>query len=182
MFEKIAYRESGGLCAILQPKLLELSDLKLSQNPVIVVLEGTEKPGNLGAILRTTDAAKIDAVILCDSALELHNPNAIRASLGSIFTQQIVSCESEKAIFFLKQAKIKIYAAALTATKFYHESNFAQATAIAMGSEAFGLSEKWLKNCDQAIKIPMRGKVDSMNLSVSTAILVFEAMRQRGFE
>lgn len=182
VFEKIAYREgSDGLIALAEPKHLKLEEIILPPNPLIIVLESIEKPGNLGAILRTADAANVDAVIICDPLCDIYNPNTIRSSIGCIFTNQIVVCSSEETIKWLKNSNIKSYAAALTANKYYHETNLSGAVALVMGTEAFGLSEKWLSQSDYQIKIPMLGKIDSLNVSTSTAILVFEAMRQRNF-
>ncbi len=182
VFEKIAYREgSDGLLILAQPKNHTLADLKIPENPFIIVLEAVEKPGNLGAILRTADAALVDAVIICDTATDIYNPNAIRSSVGCIFTVQTAVCTSEEALNFLKKNEIASFAAELQASKWYQETDFTHPSAIIMGTEADGLTEFWLSNADARIKIPMRGKIDSLNVSVSTAILTFEAMRQRGF-
>ena len=182
VFEKVAYREnSDGIIALVTPRELKFSQVKLSTNPLIIILESVEKPGNLGAILRTADAAKVDAVIVCDPKTDTYNPNTIRSSVGCIFTNQVVVCNIEEAIEWLKNNHIHSYAAALTAKKYYHESDLSGAVAFVMGTEAVGLSEKWLKGADEQIKIPMSGKIDSLNVSTSCAILVFEAMRQRGF-
>jgi TrmH family RNA methyltransferase len=144
-------------------------------------LEAVEKPGNLGAILRTADAASVDAVIICDPLTDIYNPNAIRSSIGCVFTNQIVSTSSDKAIEWLKNNNIRAYAAALTARKNYHETDLTGSTAIVMGTEANGLTQKWLNQTDVQIIIPMCGDIDSLNVSTSTAILIFEAMRQRNF-
>lgn len=182
VFEKIAYREnSDGIIALLKPKNLSLENIILSNNPFIIILEAVEKPGNLGAILRTADAAKVDAVIICDQKTDVYNPNAIRSSVGCVFTNQIAVSSNEKVFDWLKKNNIKAFAAALTATKYYQETDFKKPSAIIMGTEADGLSDFWLINAFEQIKIPMRGKIDSLNVSTSTAILAFEAMRQRGF-
>ena len=182
VFEKIAYRDhSDGLIALVAPKYPKLDDLILSTNPILLVLESIEKPGNLGAILRTADAAALDAIIVCDPKTDIYNPNVIRSSLGCIFTKQVLTCTSLDAIAFLRKRGIKSYAAALTASLPYHETDFICPCAIVMGSEANGLTDTWLDNADEKIKIPMFGKVDSLNVSTSAAILVFEAKRQRGF-
>jgi TrmH family RNA methyltransferase len=182
VFEKIAYREnSDGLIALVIPKYLKPEELKLSSNPLILVLESVEKPGNLGAILRTADAAALDAIIVCDTQTDIYNPNVIRSSLGCIFSKQVVTCSTNEAITYLRKNGIKSYAAALTASQYYQETDFREPCAIVMGTEADGLTEAWLKSADSQIKIPMGGKVDSLNVSTSTAILVFEAKRQRGF-
>jgi TrmH family RNA methyltransferase len=182
IYEKLAYRVSTeGVIALAEPKFLELNDLNLRENPLIIVLESVEKPGNLGAILRTADAAKVDAVIISDALTDIYNPNVIRSSVGCVFTNRVVACSTDEAIKWLKEKGIETYAAALTATENYHETDFTGPCAIVMGTEADGLTDKWLKNTDKQIIIPMSGEIDSMNVSVSTAILVFEAMRQRNF-
>ncbi len=183
VFEKVAYREnSDGILAIAEAKYLKLADIVLTDNPFIIVLEKVEKPGNLGAVLRTADAAKVDAVLVCDPQTDIYNPNAIRSGIGCVFTNQVVCCTSEEALLWLRNKKIKNYAAALTAEAFYHETSFVTPSAIIMGTEADGLTEFWLKNADAQIKIPMRGEIDSLNVSTATAIITFEAMRQRGFK
>lgn len=182
VFEKIAYREgSDGLLTLSIPKNHTLGNLDLSDNPFVIILEAVEKPGNLGAILRTADAAQVDAVIICDPSTDLYNPNAIRSSVGCIFTVKTAVCSSQEALEFLHQKQIKSFAAELQASQWYQETDFTEASAIVMGTEADGLTDFWLNNADARIKIPMRGKIDSLNVSVSTAVLTFEAMRQRGF-
>jgi TrmH family RNA methyltransferase len=183
VFEKIAYRESrDGYFAVAKTNYKTLAQLKLTKNPVIVILEAVEKPGNLGAILRSADAAQVDAVIVCDKKTDIFNPNAIRSSLGCIFTNQVVCCSNEECLQWLKANDITSYAAALTATEFYHEQDFKKPTALVFGTEADGLSDFWLTKADKQIKIPMRGKIDSLNVSGSCAIMIFEVGRQRGFE
>ena len=182
VFEKMAYREnSDGLVAIAVPRNLKLENLKLPSNPLIVVLEKVEKPGNLGAVLRTADAAQVDAVIVCDPLTDIFNPNVIRSSIGCIFTNKVVCCTSKEALHWMKENKIISYSAALTAKNWYHETDLTGPTAIVMGTEADGLSEFWLKESEAQIKIPMLGYIDSLNVSNATAILVYEAMRQRNF-
>lgn len=182
VFEKIAYREnSDGIVALAKPKSHKLHDLNLSENPFIILLETLEKPGNLGAILRTADAAAVDAVIVCDPQTDLYNPNVVRSSVGAIFTTQTAICTSTEAIEWLADNNITSFAAELQAAEFYQDIDFTNPSAIVMGSEAEGLTEVWLNNAKKRIKIPMRGKIDSLNVSVSTAVLAFEAMRQRGF-
>lgn len=182
VYNKLAYRGSTeGIIALAEPNYLSLGDVKLRENPLVIVLESVEKPGNLGAILRTADAAKVDAVIISDPLTDIYNPNVIRSSVGCVFTNQIVSCVSDEAISWLQEKSIKSYAAALTATKDYHNFDYTGPVAIVMGTEADGLTDKWLKNTDNQIIIPMSGEIDSLNVSTSTAILIFEAMRQRNF-
>jgi len=183
VFRKMAYRdESDGIIAVSKPKYLSLDKVRLSANPFVVVLEAVEKPGNLGAILRTADAARVDAVIVCDPKTDVYNPNIVRSSLGCVFTKQIVACTSEEALQWLKQAGMRIFAATLNASEHYYDTDFTQSTAVVMGSEAYGLTDFWMNNADGRIKIPMRGSIDSLNVSVSMAVLTFEAMRQRKFK
>jgi len=180
-FARIAYREgSDGLIALAVPRNLKLHELKLSSNPLLLILESVEKPGNLGAIMRTADAAGIDAVIVCDPLTDIYNPNAIRSGVGCIFTRQVTICTSREAIKWLTAHKIKIFAAALVEHALnYHQVDFRGPTAIVMGTEATGLSREWLEKSDAQIIIPMKGIADSMNVSTSAAVLVFEAVRQR---
>lgn len=181
VFDKIAYREnSDGVVAIAKPKPHTLENVRLSGNPFVIVLEAVEKPGNLGAILRTADAAAVDAVVVCDPQTDLYNPNVVRSSVGGIFTVQTAICTSEQAAAWLKANNISSYAAELRAAEFYQNIDFRTPSAIVMGTEADGLTGFWLKNATKRIKIPMRGKIDSLNVSVSAAVLTFEAMRQRG--
>jgi TrmH family RNA methyltransferase len=183
IFEKIAYRESrDGYFAVAKTRYKSLQEIKLTPQPHIIILEAVEKPGNLGAILRSADAAKVDAVIVCDKKTDIFNPNAIRSSLGCLFTNQVVCCSNEECLAWLKEKGINTYAAALTATEFYHEQDFKKPTALVFGTEADGLSDFWLNKADKQIKIPMRGKIDSLNVSGSCAIMMFEVGRQRGFQ
>jgi len=182
VFNRMAYRKDrDGLIALAEPKRLEFSDLRLRKTPLLLVLETVEKPGNLGALLRTADAANLDAVIICDPQTDIYNPNAIRSSIGCIFTMPVVTASSEDTIAWMRGTGIMMFGTALTATHWYHETNFRQPAAIIMGSEANGLSNTWLDGAGDLIKIPMMGKIDSMNVSASAAIVIFEAMRQRGF-
>lgn len=182
VFSKVAYREnSDGIVALAKPKPHGLSDLKLSSNPFLILLESVEKPGNLGAILRTADAAAVDAVIVCDPQTDLYNPNVVRSSVGGLFTVQTAVCSSEEAFAWMRSHNIHSFAAELQAAQFYQHIDFTKPSAIVMGTEADGLSDFWLNNATKRIKIPMRGRIDSLNVSVSTAVLTFEAMRQRGF-
>jgi RNA methyltransferase, TrmH family len=183
VYQKLAYRDSTeGILGVARSKSNALSDLKLSKNPLILVAEALEKPGNIGALLRTADAAKMDAVIIANPKTDLYNPNLIRSSVGCLFTNQIAVGTSEEIISFLKGRNINIYAATLQNSTSYHQQDFKQPTALVLGTEATGLSEIWRTNATQNIIIPMQGKIDSMNVSVAGAILIFEAKRQRGFE
>lgn len=182
VFDKLAVREnSGGMIAVAEQKLHTLDQLTLSKNPLVLVLESVEKPGNLGAILRTADASGVDAVIICDPQTDFYNPNVIRSSIGCIFTKQVAAATSKETIEWLKKNKIAIYCTYLKASKPYHLTDYTKPSAIVMGTEATGLSEVWVKNSDANIIIPMQGKIDSMNVSTAAAVVVFEAKRQRGF-
>ena len=182
VFAKIAYREgSDGLALLAIPIKTSLEAIQLSKNPLIVILEAIEKPGNLGAILRMADAAKVDALLICDPLTDVYNPNVIRSSIGCVFTQQVVACSTEEAIAWLKAKKIRSFAAALNAKQFYHQVDLTIPSAIVMGTEANGLTDKWLNAVDQGIIIPMLGKHDSLNVAMATAIITFEALRQRSF-
>ena len=180
VFEKIAYREgSDGLLAVAIPKYADLKSFKPKKNPLIIVLETVEKPGNLGAIMRTADAAGVDAVIIADPRTDLYNPNAIRASIGTIFSVPLFACSSEECINWLRENNIKIYCTYLKASIDYLEADFRQGSAIVMGTEATGISDIWVDAADQNLIIPMNGIADSLNVSVTTAIVIFEAIRQR---
>jgi len=180
VFSRLAYRsESGGLIALIRSHRQVLQDICWPANPLILILESVEKPGNLGAILRTADAAGVSAVIICDAQTDLYNPNTIRASLGTVFTNQVCIASSTETIDWLRKHKVAIYGTSPDAETYYHQIGFAGSSAIVMGSEAAGLSEFWLNQADGLIKIPMYGKVDSLNVSASAAIVVFEAIRQR---
>ncbi len=182
VFEKIAYRENtDGIVALAEPKQHGLGNIKLSEQPFIIILESVEKPGNLGAVLRTADAAAVDAVIICDNQTDLYNPNIIRSGVGGLFTLQTAICSSEEALEWLKVNNINIYAAELNGAVQYHKIDYTLPSSIVMGTEADGLTDFWINNAKERIKIPMRGKIDSLNVSVSTAVITFEAMRQRGF-
>ena len=182
VYQKLAYRDTTeGILAIAKTKSLALSDLKLSKNPLILVGESLEKPGNVGAILRTADAANIDAVIIANPKSDLYNPNIVRSSVGCLFTRQIAVGTTEEVIAYLKANNINIYSATLQDSTEYHTQNYTTPTALVVGTEATGLSEKWRTESTKNIIIPMQGEIDSMNVSVAAAILLFEAKRQRGF-
>lgn len=183
VFDKIAVREnSGGVVAVAEMKTHRLEDVTLSKTPLVLVLESVEKPGNLGAILRTSDAAGIDAVIICDPQTDFYNANVVRSSLGCIFTKQLAAASTEETITWLKKNKVNIYCTYLKASRPYHEVDFKTSAAIVMGTESTGLSDEWVRNSDANIIIPMQGTIDSMNVSTAAAVVVFEAIRQRGFK
>lgn len=180
VYSKIAYREgTEGVIAEIRAKERPLEKLELGENPLIAVLESVEKPGNLGAVLRSADAAGVDAVVICDPLTDLYNPNLIRASLGAVFTVPVAVCSSDEAISFFKQRGISILTAQLQDSELYYDTPMTGPTAIVMGTESIGLSNVWREAADAHIRIPMSGELDSLNVSVSAAILLFEAVRQR---
>ena len=180
VYEKIAYRGSTeNVVAVVRQRPLTLLDLHLSPSPLIMVLESVEKPGNLGAVLRSADAARADAVIVCDPLTDLYNPNLIRASLGALFSVPTVACTTAECIPFLKERGIQILTAQLQDSNLYYDTDMRQPTAIVMGTESTGLTDTWRQAADAHIRIPMLGRMDSLNVSVSAAILLFEAVRQR---
>ena len=180
VYEKIAYRGSTeGLLAVVKSKNNSLEGLNLPENPLIIILESVEKPGNLGAVLRSADAAGADAVIVCDPLTDLYNPNLIRASIGALFTVPTVAVSNAECIAFLKERGIKILTAQLQDSEFYYDMDMTCGTAIVMGTEATGLTDEWRRAADAHIRIPMCGQLDSLNVSVSAAVLLFEAVRQR---
>jgi RNA methyltransferase, TrmH family len=182
LFAKISYREStGGMMAIVKTKTPGLEDLHLKENPLILIIESVEKPGNLGAMLRTADAAAIDAVICCHIPTDIYNPNIIRASLGTVFTVPLAVSNNTETMAWLKKRSIKTFCTNLHKAKDYHLQDYTQACAIIVGTESTGVSDEWVKFADQNVKIPMLGKIDSMNVSVASAIMLYEAKRQRGF-
>lgn len=182
VFEKIAYRHGvPNAVAVVKIRPPRLDQVDLPANPLVLVLESIEKPGNLGAILRTADAAGVHAVLVCDPATDLYNPNAIRASLGALFTLPVIPLSSEEAWQWLKERQIRIFATHLEASLPVYDCDLRGPSALVMGAEATGISAFWVEKADQRIIIPMQGKVDSMNVSASTAILLFEAVRQRVF-
>lgn len=182
VFQKLAYRDTTeGILAVAKTKSTLLSDLQLSQNPLILVAEAPEKPGNIGALLRTADAAHLDAVIIANPKSDLYNPNIVRSSVGCLFTNQIATGTTAEIIAFLKEKNIAMYCATLQNSNGYHLENYTTPTALVVGTEATGLTQEWRDAATQNIIIPMQGEIDSMNVSVAAAILIFEAKRQRGF-
>ena len=182
VYKKLAYRDTTeGIIAVAKSKSLLLADLKLSKNPLILIAESPEKPGNIGAILRTADAANLDAVIIANPKSDLYNPNVVRSSVGCLFTRQIATGTTSEIITYLKSQKIDFYCATLQDSVSYHTQDFKTPTAIVVGTEDTGLTEEWRENSIKNIIIPMQGEIDSMNVSVAAAILIFEAKRQRGF-
>lgn len=182
VYKKLAYRDTTeGVLAVAKTKSLQLEDLNLPEKPLVLVAEGLEKPGNLGAILRTADAAKLDAVLIADPKSDMYNPNVIRASVGCLFTNQIAVGTTEEVIAFLKKKHLNIYSATLQDAVSYHTQDYTQPTALVVGTEATGVTTTFREQSAQNIIIPMQGEIDSMNVSVAASILIFEAKRQRDF-
>lgn len=182
VFTKLAYRSTTeGVIGIAKIRKLSLANLKLGSNPLVLIAEAPEKPGNIGALLRTADAANIDAVIIANPQADLYNPNVVRSSIGCLFTNQIATGTTTEIINFLKKHNISIYCATLQHANSYHTQDYTTPAAIVVGNEAMGLSQEWQDSSTKNVIIPMQGKIDSMNVSVSAAILIFEAKRQRGF-
>ena len=179
-FLKIAYADNpNGWLATVRPRYRTLADLEIKKDSLILVLEAVEKPGNLGAMLRTAYAANIDAVILNNLQTDLYNPNVIKASSGHVFSDQVVMASPDETLKWLRENNIKIMATNITAAEKYTEVDWLKASAIIMGTEATGLSDFWLKNADKNIIIPMKAGIDSLNVSVGAGIIAFEARRQR---
>ena len=180
VYARIAMREgTEGIIAEVRTPERRLEDLCLPEDPLVVVLERVEKPGNLGAVLRSADAAGADAVLVCDPLTDLWNPNLIRASVGAVFTVPCVACSSAGAIAWLKARGIRILTAQLQDSSLYYDCDMTVGTALVMGTESTGLTDLWREAADAHIRIPMLGALDSLNVSVSAAILLFEAVRQR---
>jgi len=184
VYQRLAHRDkTEGVLAVAKSKPHTLEDLKLNaKNLLILVAEAPEKPGNIGALLRTADAASLDAVIIANPKSDLYNPNIIRSSVGCIFTNQIAMGNTQEILQFLKQNNISIFCAELKASKVYTTQDFTKSSAIVVGTEATGLSDEWLKHSTQNIIIPMQGEIDSINVSVAAGILIFESKRQRDFK
>jgi TrmH family RNA methyltransferase len=180
VFEKIAYRDNpDGWLATFNAPQKPLSDLQLGDNPFLVIGEAVEKPGNLGAILRTADAANVDAVISCDPVTDWGNPNIVRASKGALFTVPVAEAKSKETIAWLRERGIKIVVATPQATQQHTTVDLTGPVAITVGTERTGLSKIWFDSADESVVIPMFGKVNSLNVSTSTAILLYEVVRQR---
>ncbi len=183
VFEKISYRDNpDGWLGIFPIPKTALEDLKLSDSPLVIVAESLEKPGNLGAILRTADAARVDALLVCDPRVDLWNPNVVRASRGTVFTVPTVQVDSPNALAFLRSRKMRVLAATPSAEVSYTDVDLKEAIAIAVGTEDEGLTDFWMSNADVKVRIPMLGKVNSLNVSIATALIAYECVRQRSKE
>lgn len=180
VFQKMSYRDRpDGLLALAPIVQKKLSDLNLSDNPLVLVAEHLEKPGNLGTLLRSADAAGVEAVIVCDKCTDINNPNVVRASIGTLFYIPIAEASTDETLAFLREKNIQILAATPHATEEYFEVNMTTPTAIVVGAEQFGLSDKFMSESDLNVRIPMLGKNDSLNVSTAATILLYEAVRQR---
>lgn len=180
VFDKISYRgNTSKVVALAKPKNLSLDKIQLSKNPLVLVLDGIEKPGNIGAMLRTADAVNVDAIICCNTQTDIYNPNVIRSSVGCIFTQQIVICDKEACYEFLHQKNISIFTTSLKAATSYLKENYSAPAAFVFGTEANGVDVFWEEHSKQNIIIPMRGQNDSLNVSNAVAVVLFEVLRQR---
>lgn len=180
VFEKMSYRENpDGWLGIFPIPRVRLDELTLSSSPFVIVTESVEKPGNLGAILRTADAAHVDAVLVCDPRVDAYSPNVVRASRGTVFTVPIVETKSTEALNYLRKHGIRLLAATPSAEAEYTRQDLRAPLAVAVGTENEGLTEFWMSQADVRVKIPMMGKVNSLNVSIATALIVYEAVRQR---
>src|SRR5512140_1399971 len=180
VFEKLSFRENpDGWIAVFPVPKRDISDLQLGERPLVIVAESVEKPGNLGAILRTADAAGADALLVCDPRVDLYAPNVVRASRGTVFSVPVVEATSQAALGFLQQHHIRILAATPAAQTPYTAEDMRGPVAIAVGTEDEGLTSFWLDRADARVQIPMLGKVNSLNVSIATALIVYEAVRQR---
>ncbi len=180
VFHTLSYRDRpDGILAVAPQLHLALHDLLLRSTPFFLIAESIEKPGNLGTMLRSSDAAGVDAVIVCDKTTDLHNPNVVRSSVGTLFTQPVIEAASIETLQFLKSLNIAIAAATPHAKLEYTEADFKVPLAIAMGTEQYGLSEIWMKEADMQIRIPMFGIADSLNVASATTLLLYEVVRQR---
>jgi len=180
VFEKLAFGDRvEGVIAVARIRPKSLTDLTLQPSALVVVLEGLEKPGNVGAVLRTADAAGVTAVVVADGGTDLYNPNIIRASLGAIFTVPVCPVTSVDVLAWLRGHRLQIFAARVAGAVNYATVSYRQSCALVLGSEALGLSNVWQGDGITAIGLPMLGRVDSLNVSTTAAVLCYEALRQR---
>ena len=180
VFHKLSYRDRpDGLIAIAPKRERKLAELRLSLNPFLIIAEQIEKPGNLGTILRSADAAGVDGLILADPTTDLFNPNVVRASVGTLFTVPCYEATSEASLLYLKQHGVKIVAATPHATHEFTRVDLTGPIAIAVGAEQYGLSDAWMKEADIQVKIPMLGVADSLNVATATTLMLYEVVRQR---
>lgn len=179
-FRKIAYRDRPeGLIALTPQVRLSLHDLSLPPSPLLVVAQAIEKPGNLGSILRSADAAGAHGVIVCDRCTDIHNPNVVRSSVGTLFSLPVVEASTDETLSWLRSHRIRIIAATPSAQTEYTDCNMTTGIAIVVGTEKFGLSERWMREADERVRIPMLGQIDSLNVAAAATLLLYEAVRQR---
>jgi len=180
VFEKMAYRDRPeGHIALFRQLHLTLAGLELPPNPLLIIAEAIEKPGNLGSLLRSADAAGVHGVIVCDRCTDIHNPNCVRSSIGTLFSLPVVEASSDEALAWLRASGIKILAATPNTDFEYTEVDMTGGVAVVVGTEKFGLSDRWMKEADLQVRIPMLGQIDSLNVACATTILLYEAVRQR---
>lgn len=180
VFQKIAYRDRPeGLLALGRQIHRTLDDLELPENPLLLIAERIEKPGNLGTMLRTADAAGASALIVCDRGTDIHNPNVVRASIGTLFCVPLAEAGTAETIAWLKARGICSIAASPHATQPYTRPDMTRPCAIVVGAEQYGLSDEWMEQADEQVRIPMLGQADSLNVAAATTILLYEALRQR---
>ena len=180
VYSKISYGDRGeGVLAVCAPSPVMFKDLASKDVPLFVVVERVEKPGNLGAILRTCDGAGVDGVIVCDGKTDVYNPNVIRASLGTVFSVKTVVSSNAEALEFLRSKNVKVCATLPRAKTVYTKEKLTDALAVVVGSEESGLTDFWAERADLKVRVPMRGFADSLNVSACTAILLYETIRQR---
>jgi TrmH family RNA methyltransferase len=181
IFNKLSFRENpDGWLGVFQRPVTQLADVRLSEPALLMVMESLEKPGNLGAILRTADATALDAVLVCDERADIYSPNVVRASRGALFSVPVVEISSQEGMDFVRERGIRVVAANPNAGIDYQQADLSGSVAIALGTEDAGLSDFWLRKADVQVRIPMRGRVNSLNVSVAAALLLYEALRQRG--
>jgi TrmH family RNA methyltransferase len=180
VYTKLAFGErDDGIVVVAETPTRTLNDLQLPEKPLVAVIEGVEKPGNIGAILRSADAAGVDAVIVADGRTDLYNPNTIRASLGTVFRPNVCETASTDALAWLRSQELTIVAARPDAKQLYTDVDYASGIAIVLGSEAEGLTGAWTATNITPIRLPMHGIADSLNVSTTAAVLFYEALRQR---
>lgn len=180
VFEKLSYRDRPeGLLAVAPQVHWTLGELSLPEAPLLVVAEAIEKPGNLGTILRSADAAGVHAVIICDRCTDINNPNVVRASTGTLFSMPVVEATSDEVLAWLRKNKVQVLAATPHTEFEYYDVDLKKGTALVVGTEQYGLTDKWMKAADLKVRIPMLGQADSLNVAAATTILLYEAVRQR---
>jgi RNA methyltransferase, TrmH family len=179
-FRKLSYRDRpDGLIAVAPQQRRTLDDLVLPPDPLLLVVEGVEKPGDLGTLLRTADAGGVDAVIVCDARTDLFNPNTVRSSVGALFLLPVAEATTAEAMAWLRARGVRMLAATPSGTQAHSDCNLVPAVALAVGSEQYGLTEAWMEGADERVLIPMYGRCDSLNVAAAATVLIFEAARQR---